>query len=56
MREILFRTGNSLTDKDVIQVRIVFSDGLTIPELEAVRNHLDITIAQKKGMMPKGSQ
>jgi hypothetical protein len=42
-----------MTEENVVQVRIVFSDGLTVQELEAVRNHLDTTIAQKKGMEPK---
>ena len=53
MKELLIRTGYSMTDEGVIQVRIVYSDGLTVSELEAVKVHLERTIAQKKGLEPK---
>lgn len=55
MKEILIRMGYSMTDKDVIQVRIVYSDGLSIRELEAVKDHLGEVIAHKRGMEPKVS-
>lgn len=53
MKELLIRTGYSMTDKDVIQVRIVYSDGLSIKELEAVKGHIDDVISSKRGLEPK---
>lgn len=56
MKEIIFRVYNSAPDGTPNWTRCILNEGLSIDQLESLKNFIDEMIANKKGLMSKREQ